>query len=47
MLPVEITPGPYTAWLVQLTLANGCRAGLAATAGVAIGLALNALSSVG
>lgn len=42
VLLVEITPGPNMAWLVSLTLAEGRRAGLAATAGVAIGLALNA-----
>lgn len=48
VLLVEITPGPNMAWLVSLTLADGRRAGLAATAGIAIGLALNAaLSSVG
>ena len=48
VLLVEITPGPNMAWLVSLTLVEGRRAGLAATAGVAIGLALNAtLSSVG
>lgn len=48
VLLVEITPGPNMAWLVSLTLADGRRAGLVATAGVAIGLALNAaLSSVG
>jgi threonine/homoserine/homoserine lactone efflux protein len=48
VLLVEITPGPNMAWLVSLTLADGRRAGLAATAGIAIGLALNAtLSAVG
>lgn len=48
VLLVEITPGPNMAWLVSLTLAEGRRAGLMATAGVAIGLALNAaLSSLG
>jgi threonine/homoserine/homoserine lactone efflux protein len=48
VLLVEITPGPNMAWLVSLTLAEGRRAGLAATAGIAIGLALNAaLSSIG
>ena len=48
VLLVEITPGPNMAWLVSLTLASGRRAGLAATAGIAIGLAINAaLSSVG
>lgn len=48
VLLIEITPGPNMAWLVSLTLSEGRRAGLAATAGIAIGLALNAvLSSVG
>ncbi|WP_101926506.1 MULTISPECIES: LysE family translocator [Luteimonas] len=48
VLLVELTPGPNMAWLVSLTLAEGRRAGLAATAGVAIGLALNAaLSGLG
>lgn len=48
VLLVEITPGPNMAWLVSLTLSDGRRAGLAATAGVAVGLALNAaLSSIG
>lgn len=48
VLLVEITPGPNMAWLVSLTLAEGRRAGLIATAGVAIGLMLNAaLSSLG
>ncbi|MDR6990707.1 LysE family translocator [Luteimonas sp. 3794] len=48
VLLVEITPGPNMAWLISLTLADGRRAGLLATAGVAIGLALNAaLSSLG
>lgn len=48
VLLIEITPGPNMAWLVSLTLADGRRAGLAATAGIAIGLALNAaLSSAG
>ncbi|WP_219338501.1 LysE family translocator [Luteimonas deserti] len=48
VLLVEITPGPNMAWLVSLTLAEGRRAGLMATAGIAIGLALNAaLSGIG
>ncbi|WP_394000162.1 LysE family translocator [Luteimonas sp. WGS1318] len=42
VLLVEITPGPNMAWLVSLTLAEGRRVGLAATVGVAVGLALNA-----
>ena len=48
VLLIEITPGPNMAWLISLTLAEGRRAGLAATVGIAIGLALNAaLSSIG
>lgn len=48
VLLIEITPGPNMAWLVSLTLSNGRKAGLAATAGIAIGLTLNAaLSSAG
>jgi len=37
---VEITPGPNMAWLAILTLGDGRRAGYAAVAGVALGLAL-------
>ena len=36
---VEITPGPNMAYLAALSLARGPRAGLAAVAGVALGLA--------
>jgi threonine/homoserine/homoserine lactone efflux protein len=35
---VEITPGPNMAWLAALSLARGWRIGLAAVAGVALGL---------
>jgi threonine/homoserine/homoserine lactone efflux protein len=42
ILLIELTPGPNMAWLAGLTLTDGKRAGLAATAGIAIGLALNA-----
>ncbi|TMJ03769.1 MAG: LysE family translocator [Alphaproteobacteria bacterium] len=35
---VEITPGPNMAWLAALSLARGWRVGLAAVAGVALGL---------
>lgn len=48
VLLIEITPGPNMAWLVSLTLADGRRAGLAATGGIALGLSINAaLSSAG
>ncbi len=36
----ELTPGPNMGYLVALSLAQGRRAGLAAVAGVALGLAL-------
>lgn len=36
----EVTPGPNMGYLVALSLAQGRRAGLAAVAGVALGLAL-------
>ena len=35
---VEITPGPNMAWLAALSLSRGWRVGLAAVAGVALGL---------
>ena len=45
---IELTPGPNMAWLVALSLGHGRRAGLAAVAGVALGLSVNAvLSSLG
>ena len=48
VLLIEITPGPNMAWLVSLTMADGRRAGLSATAGIAIGLGINAaISSAG
>lgn len=40
---LEATPGVNMAWLAGLSLTKGRRAGLAATAGVAIGLMLNAM----
>lgn len=46
VLIIELTPGPNMAWLVTLTLAEGRRAGLGAIAGVAAGLAANAVLSV-
>ncbi|MXP44163.1 LysE family translocator [Allopontixanthobacter sediminis] len=45
VLLIEITPGPNMAWLVSLTLADGRRAGIAAVAGVALGLSINAAFS--
>ncbi len=43
VLLVELTPGPNMAWLASLSLGRGRSAGLAATAGVAIGLLINAM----
>lgn len=40
VLVIELTPGPNMAYLAALTLSAGRRAGLAAVAGVAVGLAL-------
>jgi threonine/homoserine/homoserine lactone efflux protein len=40
VLVIELTPGPNMAYLAALTLGAGRRAGLAAVAGVAVGLAL-------
>ena len=39
-LIVEITPGPNMAWLAALSLSRGWQTGLAAVAGVALGLAV-------
>jgi len=41
----ELTPGPNMGYLVALSLARGQRAGLAAVAGVALGLALLGLAA--
>ncbi len=41
ILLIELTPGPNMAWLAALTLGEGKRSGLSATAGVAIGLLVN------
>lgn len=41
VLLIELTPGPNMAWLVALTLGEGKRAGLAAVAGIAVGLLAN------
>ncbi len=44
VLLVELTPGPNMAWLASLSLSRGRAAGLAATAGVALGLVINAMA---
>jgi threonine/homoserine/homoserine lactone efflux protein len=46
VLVMELTPGPNMGWLAVMSASEGRRAGLAATAGIAIGLALNALLAV-
>ena len=43
VLLLELTPGPNMAYLATLALARGRTAGLIATAGVALGLAVHAL----
>lgn len=43
ILLIELTPGPNMAWLAALSLGQGRRAGLAACAGIALGLLVNAL----
>ena len=45
VLIIELTPGPNMAYLAALTLGAGRRSGLAAVAGVAIGLALIGLAA--
>lgn len=45
VLLIELTPGPNMACLAALSLGEGRRSGLAATAGVAIGLFVNALAA--
>ncbi|MEW6766427.1 MAG: LysE family translocator [Pseudomonadota bacterium] len=44
-LIVELTPGPNMAYLAALSLSKGLRAGVAAVAGVALGLALAGLAA--
>lgn len=46
VLVLELTPGPNMGWLAAMSASEGRRAGLAATAGIAIGLALNALLAI-
>lgn len=43
ILLVELTPGPNMAWLAALAMGRGRAAGMAATAGIALGLFLNAI----
>jgi threonine/homoserine/homoserine lactone efflux protein len=43
VLLLELTPGPNMAYLATLTLTHGRAAGLIATSGVAVGLAVHAL----
>lgn len=45
VLLIELTPGPNMAWLAALAMADGRRAGLAATAGIALGLFVNAIAA--
>lgn len=48
VLLIELTPGPNMAWLAGLAATEGRRSGLAAVAGVAVGLLLNgALAALG
>lgn len=48
VLLIELTPGPNMAWLAGLAATEGRRNGLAAVAGVAIGLLVNgALAALG
>ena len=45
VLLIELTPGPNMAYLAALTLGSGRRAGLAAVAGLALGLTLIGLAA--
>ncbi|MBX9827814.1 MAG: LysE family translocator [Xanthobacteraceae bacterium] len=42
---IELTPGPNMAYLATLSLASGARAGIAAVAGVALGLSVYGLAA--
>lgn len=44
-LIIELTPGPNMAYLAALSLARGVRAGLAAVAGIAIGLGVYGIAA--
>ena len=43
VLLIELTPGPNMAWLAGLAATEGRRCGLAAVAGVALGLLANGI----
>ena len=43
VLLLEITPGPNMAWLAGISMADGRKAGFSATAGIALGLAINGI----
>lgn len=43
---IELTPGPNMVWLALLSARKGRRAGFAATAGIALGLAVLAMAAV-
>lgn len=45
VLIIELTPGPNMAWLAVLSAGEGRRAGLAAVAGIALGLGLVGLAA--
>ncbi|WP_339746393.1 LysE family translocator [uncultured Maricaulis sp.] len=45
VLVIELTPGPNMAWLAVLSVNEGRRAGLAAVAGIALGLGLVGLAA--
>ena len=48
VLVLELTPGPNMAWLAVLSAAEGRRAGLAAVAGIALGLlTIGAAAAIG
>lgn len=42
---IELSPGPNMAWLAGLSMTEGRQAGVAATAGVAVGLFVSALAA--
>jgi threonine/homoserine/homoserine lactone efflux protein len=44
-LVIELTPGPNMAYLAALTLSQGMRAGLAAVAGIALGLSVYGIAA--
>ncbi|MEW6645180.1 MAG: LysE family translocator [Pseudomonadota bacterium] len=44
-LVIEITPGPNMAYLAALSLSNGTRVGLAAVAGIALGLSVYGIAA--